>query len=158
MFRSIRRKTKEKDMAVAVNLLKNSRVGVLAVNGDDGYPYAVPMNFYYDENENKIYFHGAKSGHKFDSISKDSKVYFTVYGEEKIKAEEWAPFVESVVVFGKCKMLEFGDDSLQKLRTLASKYYPEEELIAKEMNSSAKGCQVFELEIEHMSAKEIQEK
>lgn len=158
MFRPIRRKTKERDTAVAVNLLKNSRIGVLAVNGDGGYPYAVPMNFYYDENENKIYFHGAKAGHKFDSLSKDSKVCFTVYGEEKIKAEEWAPFVESVVVFGKCKMLEFCDETLEKLRIVASKYYPEEVLIEKEINSSAKGCQVFELEIEYMSAKEIQEK
>ncbi len=158
MFRPIRRKAKERDKAVAVNLLKYSRIGVLAVNGDDGYPYAVPMNFYFDENENKIYFHGAKSGHKFDSLSKDSKACFTVYGEEKIKAEEWAPFVESVVVFGKCKMLEYGDEALDKLKTVAAKYYPEEELIAREIASSAKGCQVYELEIEHMSAKEIQEK
>ncbi len=158
MFRPIRRKNKERDASVASNLLKNSRIGVLSVNGDNGYPYAVPINFYFDEDENKIYFHGAKSGHKFDSLSKDSKVCFTVYGEEKVKAEEWAPFVESVVVFGKCKMLEYGDEALKKLRIVASKYYPEEELIAREITSSAKACQVFEIEIEHMSAKEIQEK
>ena len=40
MFRPIRRKKKEMDIDAAKELLQCSRRGVLAVNGDDGYPYA----------------------------------------------------------------------------------------------------------------------
>ena len=39
-------------------ILKQERRGVLAVNGDDGYPYALPINFYYDEMNGKSYGHG----------------------------------------------------------------------------------------------------
>ena len=48
MFREIRRKKKEIDITSAKKLLKSCRRGVIAVNGDDGYPYAVPVNYLYD--------------------------------------------------------------------------------------------------------------
>ena len=44
MFRKIRRSKKEISAEAAEALLQKSRRGVLAVNGDDGYPYAVPIN------------------------------------------------------------------------------------------------------------------
>ncbi len=37
---------------------------------DDSYPFAVPVNYYDDEQNEKIYFHGARSGHKVDSLNK----------------------------------------------------------------------------------------
>ena len=68
MFRPMRRKSKETDIDTAKQLLRTERRGVFAVNGDDGYPYAIPVNFYYDEADNKIYFHGAKEGHKVVTV------------------------------------------------------------------------------------------
>ena len=47
---------REIDIKLAKELLTNERRGVIAVNGDDGYPYAVPINYLYVEEENKIYF------------------------------------------------------------------------------------------------------
>ena len=44
---------------------------MLAVNGDDGYPFAIPVNYFYDQEQDKIYFHGAKSGHKVDALKKE---------------------------------------------------------------------------------------
>ena len=94
MFRPMRRKAKEISTDAAKKLLCNERRGVFAVNGDDGYPYAIPVNFYYDEVNNKIYFHGAAAGHKVDALQVDDKVCFTVYGNETIKEEEaWAPYL-----------------------------------------------------------------
>ena len=55
------------DIDAAKELLQCSRRGVLAVNGDDGYPYAVPVNYFYDSDAGKIYFHGARVGHKVDA-------------------------------------------------------------------------------------------
>ena len=99
MFRPIRRKKKEMDIDAAKELLQCSRRGVLAVNGDDGYPYAVPVNYFYDSDAGKIYFHGARVGHKVDALKASDKVCFTVYGNETVKEEAWAPFVQSTVVF-----------------------------------------------------------
>ena len=79
MFRPIRRKKKEMDIDAAKELLQCSRRGVLAVNGDDGYPYAVPVNYFYDSDAGKIYFHGARTGHKVDALKASDKVCFTVY-------------------------------------------------------------------------------
>lgn len=49
MFRSIRKKRNEISTDEAKELLRSSRRGILAVNGDDGYPYAIPINYLYDE-------------------------------------------------------------------------------------------------------------
>ena len=89
MFRKIRRSKKEISAEAAEALLQKSRRGVLAVNGDDGYPYAVPINYLYDAAAKKICFHGARAGHKFDSIKACDKVCFTVYGNETIKDLPW---------------------------------------------------------------------
>ena len=160
MFRPIRRKKRETDRNTAEKLLEKSRRGVLAVNGDDGYPYAVPINYLYDKESNKIYFHGARAGHKFDALQKCDKVCFTVYGNETIKneTEAWAPFVQSVVVFGRCRLLETAPKTDSILKRFAMKYYPSEELVNAEIARDGKAVQVFEIEIEHFSGKEIQER
>ena len=116
MFRELRRKKNAVTDETAKELLKESRRGVLAVIGDEGYPYAVPVNYLYDEENNKIYFHGARSGHKYDSIKANDKVCFTVYGNEIVKDEEWAPYLQSVVVFGRCHLLNHDDESMEILK------------------------------------------
>lgn len=99
MFRPMRRKKNEISQEAAKQLLHQERRGVFAVNGDDGYPFAIPVNYYYCEEEGKIYFHGARVGHKVDALKKNDKICFTVYGNETIKEETWAPYMQSVVVF-----------------------------------------------------------
>ena len=79
MFRAIRKKKNELDKNDAENILQYSRRGVLAVNGDDGYPYAIPINYIYDKDVQKIYFHGAHAGHKVDALRNCDKVCFTVF-------------------------------------------------------------------------------
>ena len=116
MFRSIRRKNREIDISAAEELLRSARRGILAVNGDDGYPYAVPVNYFYDRDAQKIYFHGSREGHKADALRKCDKVCFTVYGNETIRKEAWAPYMQSVVAFGRCRMLAPGDETTVRLK------------------------------------------
>ena len=158
MFRTIRKKKNELDKNAAENLLKNSRRGVLAVNGDDGYPYAIPINYVYDQDTGKIYFHGARVGHKVDALQTCDKVCFTVYGNETIKEESWAPFMQSTVVFGRCHLVEAGEKATALLRQFAMKYYPDEQMVDEEIARAGKAAQIFEIEIEHLSGKEIQER
>ena len=158
MFRAIRRKQKEIGQEAARRLLQCARRGVLAVNGDDGYPYAVPVNYLYDAEAGEIYFHGARVGHKADAVRANDKVCFTVYGNETVKEEAWAPFVQSVVVFGRCRLLMDGPEAMALLKRFAMKYYPDEQLADREIARSGKAAQIFVIEIEHLSGKEVQEK
>ena len=158
MFRSIRRKKREISIELAKELLAKSRRGVLAVNGDDGYPYAMPINYTYDEEANKIYFHGAHAGYKYEAICACDKVCFTTYGNETIKEEAWAPFVQSVIVFGRCHLINDHETALKLVKKMALKYYPDEATVDAEIVKYGKEVQMFEIDIEHISGKQIQEK
>lgn len=158
MFRPLRRKSRAISDEAARALLANERRGIFAVNGDDGYPFAIPVNYYYDEAAIKIYFHGAKAGHKVDALKRSDKVCFTVYGNEHFKDGEWAPFVQSTVVFGRCRLVENDAETEARVRELALKYYPSAEEVEVEIAKDIKGVQLYEIEIEHLTGKQIQEK
>ena len=76
MFREMRRKKQALSQEACSVVLEKGTSGVLAVSGDNDYPYAVPLSYVYDGE--KIYFHCAKSGHKLDAIQKNQKVSFCV--------------------------------------------------------------------------------
>ena len=159
MFKPIRKKINEIDHSAAEALLQSNRRGILAMNGDNGYPYAIPINYFYDCDKKKIYFHGAKAGHKVDALKSSDKVCYTVYGDEHIdESEPWAPYVQSAVVFGRCRLLEPGPESIDRLKEFAMKYYPSEQLVDKEIAHAGRAVQMFEIIIEHMSGKQVQEK
>lgn len=158
MFRPIQKKRNAIDTARAETLLEESRRGVLAMHGDDGYPYAIPINYIYDRAAQKIYFHGAKRGHKVDALRACDKVCFTVYGNETIRNEAWAPHLQSVVVFGRCQLLKAGPSASARLKQFATKYYPTEALVDKEIAQAGRAAQIFEITIEHLSGKEIEER
>ena len=158
MFRAIRKKKNEISAEATEQLLLQCRRGVLAVNGVEGYPYAIPINFYFDRENKKVYFHGAKTGHKIEALRACNKVCFTVYGNETIKGETWAPYMQSAVVFGRCRLMENNTEAMARLKQFAMKYYPEEQLADEEIARAGKAAQLFEIEIEHLSGKEIQER
>lgn len=157
-FRPLRRKNRAITDDEARELLISERRGVLAVNGDDGYPFALPLNFVYDAGENRIYFHGAKQGHKVDSLAKSDKVCFTAYGGEFHKPGEWAPYVRSTVVYGRCHLVSDPELTFQKIRELALKYYPSAEEVEVEVSKNIKAAQLYVIEVEHLTGKQIQER
>ena len=158
MFRPLRRKNRAISDEAARDLLEHGRRGVFAVNGDDGYPFALPVNYYYDREHERIYFHGAKVGHKVDAIKRSDKVCFTVYGNEHFKDGDWAPYMQSTVVFGRCHLIEDDAETEARVRELALKYYPTAEEVEQEIADGIKGVQLYEIEIEHLTGKQIQEK
>ena len=157
MFREMRRKKQKLTEKQCLDILRRAKTATLALSGDDGYPYSVPINFVYEDG--KIYFHGAKAGHKVDALKTSDKVCFTVYGNERIdESESWAPYVQSVVVFGRCRLLEAGSESIDRLKEFAMKYYPSEQLVDENIAHAGRAVQMFEITIEHMSGKQVQEK
>ena len=158
MFRPLRRKKRAITDKEARELLATCKRCVFAVNGDDGYPYAIPVNYFFDTEHDKIYFHGAKAVHKVDSLKRDDKVCFTVYGNEHFEPGDWAPYVQSTVVFGRCRLVEDAAATEARVRELGLKYYPGREEVEKEIAKAIKGVQLYEITIEHLTGKQIQEK
>lgn len=158
MFREVRRKKREISIDEAKALLVNNKRASLAVNGDDGYPYAIPVNFYYDEDENKIYFHSSRVGHKIESIIRDNKVCFTTWDDGYLVDGDWAYYVSSCVVFGRAHLMDDKDKALEKIRKFALKYYPTEDEADEEIKRDFPAVQMVEIDIEHISGKKIHEK
>jgi len=156
-FRKMRRFKQELTKEDCFELLKNEKRGTLAVVGDGGYPYAIPINFYFDQAENKIYFHSAKEGHKIDAIKKCDKVCFTVY-EKGIQKEDWSYHVKSVVVFGRAKEVVDCSVKLEKAKAFGMKYYPSEEEVEIELQKDFNRVQMNEITIEHITGKIVHEK
>ena len=158
MFRKIRRIKNEITIEEAKALLRKSKRAALSVNGDDGYPYTIPINFYYDEVENRIYIHSAKKGHKIDSIQKNDKICFTTWDDGYLDDGDWAYHVSSCVIFGRARLVENQQITEDKVKKLALKYYPSAEEVEDEIKKGLHGVQLIEIEIEHISAKKVHER
>lgn len=160
MFRPLRRIKQQLSFADCKTILNTEVRGVLSVLGDDDYPYGVPINFYYDENDGelgKIYFHGAKAGHKIDAIKKHDKVSFTVYDKGvQIEGKRGLDY-KSVIVFGRIKIVKGRDKTLNVCRKLASQFDFGQDYIEDEIKKFAKAVQVLELTPEHISGKTVNE-
>ena len=126
--------------------------------GEDGYPYGVRLNFHYDESENIIYFHGAKSGHKIDAIKNCDKVCFTVYNNGVQRNDDWFYYVDSVIAFGRAELIKQTDRIYEKVRALGNKYYPSKEEVEEEIKRDISRVQLVAIKIEHMTGKSVQEK
>lgn len=158
MFRKMRRIKNEISKEAARELLRTNKRAAFSVNGDSGYPYTVPVNFYYDEEENRIYFHSAKAGHKIDSIKGDNKVCFTTWNNGEKEDGDWAYYVSSCVVFGRAVLIEDPALTEEKVRIFALKYYPSAEEVEEEIRKGIRGVQLIAIDIEHISGKRVHEK
>lgn len=133
MFREMRRFKQQVTTEECKKVLKEEKRAAFSVIGDDGYPYTIPINFYYDKEDNNIYFHGAKEGHKVDAMNRCDKVCLTVWNQGFKKEGHWEWNPTSVVVFGKVKLVTEKNIFEDRLRKLAAKYYPNIDEIEKEM-------------------------
>lgn len=156
MFRPMRRGHQALSREESISILRRGTAGVLAVAGDEDYPYAVPMSYVY--HEEKIYFHCALSGHKTDAITKNDKVSFCVIDQDMIVPKEYTTYYRSVVLFGRARILEDDAEKREALRLIAARYSPDEEA-TREMEIDKlfdKVCLV-EIAIEHITGKEAKE-
>lgn len=154
MFREMRRKNQRMEDAKSIEILKRESYGVLAVFGDEGYPYAVPMSYIYDNG--KIYFHGANAGHRFDAVCQNEKASFCVVAQDEVVPEQYATHYRSVVAFGRIRIMEETAEKRTAIELLADKYHPK---ATKEFRNHAIEAEMpalcmFVFEIEHLTGKE----
>lgn len=158
MFRKMRRFKQAVPEEECKKILTEEKRGAFSVIGDNGYPYTIPINFYYDETDNRIYFHGAKEGHKVSAITNCNKVCFTTWNTGFKKEGHWEWNVTSVIVFGRAKLIDDRELTEDKLRKLALKYYPTREEVEEGIARSIDRVQLFAIDIEYMTGKLVNEK
>lgn len=157
MFRKMRRFKQELSKEECIEILKSEPRGVLSMIGDDGYPYGIPMTHWFCEDDGKIYFHGAKEGHKIDAIRKCDKVSFCVYDKGYRKEGEWALNVRCVVIFGKIKVVEDSETVVKVCSELCRKFTDDPAYIEQELKNAGSRVLCFELVPEHMTGKFVNE-
>ncbi len=157
MFREMRRAKQALSEAECLELLKTEVRGVLAVLGDDGYPYAVPHNHFYDEEDGKLYFHSGKIGHKIDALRACGKASYAVIDGGSPDEDGWSLHFRSVIVFGRVEIVEDREKAIEISRRLCFKFTDDREYIEQEILRSGAGVLVFSLTPEHITGKRIHE-
>lgn len=138
-----------------MDILTNQPRGVLALLGDYDYPYALPMSHVFVDG--KIYFHGAKTGHKNDAVKKYDKVSYCVMDEGVLNDDGWSYTFKSVIVFGRIRTLADENEKIDRLIYLGDKFFPTHDETVKEIKRLLHKTEVFEITIEYMSGKIVEE-
>ena len=152
MFREMRRKRQLLPHEESIAILEKMTNGTLALHGDEGYPYAVPISYVYADG--KIYFHCAMKGHKVDAIMRNEKVSFCVVEQDNIKPAEFTTYFRSVIVFGRAGILTDETEKRAALNLLADKYSHGEAGLSDEITKSSNHLLMVKIDFEHMTGKE----
>lgn len=157
MFREMRRFKQQITTENCIRILKAQPRGILSMIGDDGYPYGIPLDHWYSESDNKLFFHCAKVGHKIDAINACDKVSYCVMDEGYRKPGEWALNINSVVVFGRMRIVEDEAKKREICTNLVLKFTDDKAYLEKELKVAFSRVNCLELEIEHMTGKLVNE-
>ena len=157
MFRELARKKKQISTDECICLLRNEKRGVLSVLGDDDYPYGMPMNHFYNDDDGCLYFHCGKAGHRLDSLKSHEKVSYCVYDKGYCGKDEWALNIKSVIVFGKTKIIYDTDKIIDITAKLSHKFTQDEEYINEEIKKYAHNTLLIQLVPEHICGKLVTE-
>lgn len=147
----MRRKERQMQGKAVENLLHSGEYGVLACE-KDGIPYAVPVNYIYQNGA--IYFHCATEGRKIDYFSTNKRVCFTVVGESKVIPDSFTSVYSSVIAEGEISNVTDEKEKRDALFDLVKKYSP---MFLNEgmqmIEKSAGRTSVFRITVNHVVGK-----
>ena len=154
MFREMRRKRQQLTEAECVEILMRNTSGVLAVLGDDEYPYAVPISYVYEEKA--LYFHCARSGHKIDAIKSCKKVSFCVIDQDDVVPQQYTTHFRSVIIFGRASIVDDDDEMRTAIEKLAIKYNPTDSEANRDIVIKKEYAllRIVRIDIDHLTGKE----
>ena len=154
MFRKMRRSKQELPADEALRLLEAGSSGVLALLGDGGWPYAVPLSYAYAAG--KLYFHCARAGHKLDAVRNEPRASFCVVAQDLVVPEKYTTHYRSVIAFGRVRILEDGDEKRRGIELLAERFAPDDSAGHRRrvIDSEWDNFCVLEFDIEHITGKE----
>lgn len=170
----MRRKDREMNREFGIEVIDNSRYGVISMIDEDNEPYGIPLSIVRDE-EN-LYFHSAMDGRKVKVIEKNSNVSISFIGETKIpenytkeeldeivKDESKAVLLissvftteyESAVVKGNVRLVEDEEEKIKAMKLICEKYTPTKmDYFDMAIKAGLKRTNVYGIEIEEITAK-----
>ena len=156
-FRQVARTRQALDNHACKELLKHTKRGVLSVIGDFGYPYGMPLNHYYDEEDQTLYFHSGLKGHRNDALRANPKASFCAMDEGYYKEGDWALTFNCVIVFGTVFTVEESEKRLDIIRKLSAKFTSDTDYVEDEIRRLDKATLVYGLKIQHMTGKTVHE-
>ena len=157
MFREMMRKKQQLSAEECVEVLKSQPSGVLSVLGDEGYPYGMPMNHWYCEEDGKLYFHSGMKGHRTDAMTACDKASFCVYDEGYRREGEWALNIRSVIAFGRLQVVTDEKKIMEFIWRLGDKFTDDQDYLEREIAQALDHTLVFALDVEHMTGKLVNE-
>ena len=157
MFRDLTRKNNLLSFNECVEILIFEKRGVLSVIGDNDYPYGMPMNHYYNSDDECIYFHCGKAGHRIDSLKRCNKASFCVFDLGRKSTSDWALDIRSVVVFGRIDIIIDREIVSEITRKLSLKFTNNEKYIDDEIKAHIKNTVLLKLTPEHICGKLVHE-
>lgn len=160
MFPLMRRRRQEIDPADVLELLRAGDYGILAVHGNDDYPYTIPINYIFLEDgldgsaeKGAFCFHCALDGHKMVAARRDPRASFCVVERHDVVPERFATTYRSVVAFGKLRIVN-QDEMRDAVYKLTKRFDPAaHETILAEIEKDGPRCAVLELKVEHVTGK-----
>lgn len=153
MFRELARKKQQLSQEESIALLRSAPRGVLSLIGDGGYPYGLPIDHWYHDEDGCLYFHSGPVGHKIDALRACPKASFCVMDEGCRKDGDWALHIRSVIVFGKVEFVKDHTAAIELTRQLSRKYTSDEAYIQEEIDKYGHEVLVFKLIPEHITGK-----
>lgn len=157
MFRELIRQNKKITDAECIEVLKSETRGVLSVMGDDDYPYGMPMNHWYNEDDGYIYFHSGNVGYRLEMLKKHDKVSYCVFDKGYLVEGDWAYRVKSVIIFGRVEFIEDKDEIIDIITKLSYKFTDDKAFIDKHIENNLHRTVLYRVKIEHMTGKLVTE-
>ena len=140
-----------------IEILERGTHGVMSIMADDDYPYGVPINYYYDKDKERIYFHGANKGMRWDYMKENPKVSFCVVDLDQNDPENYSTNFRSVICFGRARIVEDEEEYYQALVDVTTKFvkgvHTAEEIV-KQIDIERAQCGVTAIDVEFMTGKE----
>ncbi len=157
MFRELTRKKQALSQEECIALLKEEPRGILSVLGDHGYPYGLPINHWYCEEDGRIYFHSGKTGHKIDALNGCEKASFCVLDRGFRRENEWALNIKSVIVFGRVECIREPQKIIEICRRISEKFTKDTAYIEEEIRQHAAHTLCLALTPEQICGKLVNE-
>lgn len=149
----MRRKRQQLSEEESISILERSTSGTLALLGDGGYPYAVPISYVYADG--RLYFHSALTGHKVDAVKACDKASFCVIEQDSVQPKKYTTYYRSVIAFGRVHVIEDEQEKLETARMLGRRYNPnDEESLQREIEHGLSRMLMIRFDIEHLTGKE----
>ena len=149
----LRRKDRRMPEEEAWELLRECGWAMVAMTGEDGLPYCVPVSPALEGD--RLYFHCAKRGEKVKALSVHPEVCVTAVGDWQTIQAEFTVHYRSVVARGRAALVTNEAERLRALELISRKYCPDdmETGFAAELEREGAAAAVYAIRISHICGK-----